>query len=69
MFGETIRAVREALTNSERVAQLGHQVSEQTRELRGELDALRHEHRDLRDRVSRIEGSLEVLGRFVRQSD
>ncbi|PWG61391.1 hypothetical protein [Sediminicurvatus halobius] len=64
MIEKALKAVQAALLNSERVQQLAQEVSEQGREVRGELDWLNAEMRDLRDRVSRIEGALAMLDRL-----
>jgi len=64
MMRDAFAAVRGALISSERIAQLAREVTEQSREVRGELDTIHGDLRDIRDRVSRIEGGLAMLDRL-----
>lgn len=67
--GDAIRAIRQMIVVEERVGRLARDVTDNAREVNAELAAIRAEQRDLRDRVSRIEGAFAVLDRLRIASD
>ena len=64
MMRDAINALREAILTGERIAQLSREVAEQSKGVRGELDTIHGDMRELRDRVSRIEGGLAMIDRL-----
>jgi len=67
--GDAIRAIGQMIVVEERVGRLARDVTDNAREVNAELAAIRAEQRDLRDRVSRIEGAFAVLDRLRVSSD
>lgn len=58
--------VKSMLLVDERVANLAGEVAAQARGMREELGEIHREQRELRDRVSRIEGGFAVIGQQLR---
>ncbi|HYW76307.1 MAG TPA: hypothetical protein VFA48_06735 [Gammaproteobacteria bacterium] len=61
---DAITAIKQMLVIEERVGRLARDVAGNAREVNAELAAVRAEQRELRDRVSRIEGAFAVLDRL-----
>lgn len=61
---DAITAIKQMLVIEDRVGRLARDVAGNAREVTAELAAARAEQRDLRDRVSRIEGAFAVLDRL-----
>jgi hypothetical protein len=66
---DAIAAIRQMMVIEERVARLARDVTDNARETSTELAAVREEQRDLRDRISRIEGAFAVLDRLQISAD
>jgi putative component of toxin-antitoxin plasmid stabilization module len=58
---DIIAAMKKMLVIEERVGQLAEQIAGDARAVNEELGEIRREQRELRDRVSRIEGAFSVL--------
>jgi hypothetical protein len=63
---DAIAAIKQMLVIEERVGELSAQVAKQSRAINEELGEIRREQRELRDRVSRIEGAFSVLQQLRR---
>tara|TARA_R100000935_G_scaffold19127_1_gene36756 strand:- start:142 stop:354 length:213 start_codon:yes stop_codon:yes gene_type:complete len=61
MIKDAIGALRSAVISSERIGQLSKELTEQSQDVRAELKTINYELREVRDRVSRLEGGLSVL--------
>ncbi len=66
---DAISAIKQMMVIEERVTRLAQDVANNARETSTELAAVREEQRDLRDRVSRIEGAFAVLDRLRLSTD
>jgi hypothetical protein len=57
-FGDAVKAIREVLLMQTRMDQFDERVSR----MNSDLEGLAHGYRELRDRVSRLEGIIEGVG-------